>query len=70
MPDQDVSYGRIREQSRFDNTGAEIVEILVPIYIGKHGPFTERFTKVEYTDGITLRARVDALRRSLDQLPG
>lgn len=69
MPDFDVSYGRIRQESRFDQTGAESVAVIVPFYIGKHGPFTERFTLAEYEDGMSVRNRIDRMRQALQTLP-
>ena len=69
MADTDISYGRIRQESRFDQTGAETVSYVVPIYIGKHGPFTERFTSTEYLDGFSVQQRVEQLKASLSSLP-
>lgn len=69
MTDLTVTYGRIREQTRFDLTGAEVVEIVVPFHIGNHGPFTEKLTKQEYAEGRELAARVEAIKKTLQGLP-
>lgn len=69
MPDETVEYGRIRQEPRIDRTGAEENWIVVPFWIGKHGPFTERFTLAEYQDGVTVRTRVEAVKATLRALP-
>lgn len=69
MEDLTVSYGRIRQQTRFDATGTAIEEVVVPIHIGAHGPFTERFTLAEYSDGVSLPARIAKLKTALQTLP-
>jgi hypothetical protein len=70
MKDLTVEYGRIREESRLDRTGAETLFVIVPFYVGTHGPFTERMTQAEYRDGVTLRSRVEAIKATLQNLPG
>lgn len=67
--DLTVKYGRIREASRLDLTGAEVTEILVPIHIGAHGPFSERFTREEYAGGLELPRRVELLKQQIRGLP-
>lgn len=64
----EVSYGRIRHATRFDQAGNEISEVIVPIHIGGHGPFTERFTRTEFEDGFTVNQRIEKLRASLNGL--
>lgn len=69
MAEFPVRYGRIREEPRISPQGLEVVSIVVPIWLGDHGPFTERLSKEEYADGTTLRARVEALKTTLRGLP-
>jgi hypothetical protein len=69
MTELEIKYGRIRQGSRIDTTGAEVIEIVVPIHIGNHGPFTERFTLAEWEGQIAVRARIDRLKAMLAGLP-
>lgn len=69
MPDETVEYGRVREESRLDRTGKELVQVVVPIWIGDHGPFYERLTREEYRDSFTLRTRVEALKATIRSHP-
>lgn len=69
MSDDAIKYGRIRQETRFSPQGTEESWIIVPIWIGGHGPFTERFSQAEYSDGFTLQQRIEKLRQTLTALP-
>lgn len=65
----DLEWGRAREQSVINRDGTEATYIVVQFWIGKHGPFTERFTRDEWLDPIAKQQRVDKLRQSVMNLP-
>ena len=69
MDDLKVEYGRIRQQTTFDRAGNAVEMMVVPFHIGTHGPFTEQMTLAEYNDGVTLRARVDRIKATINALP-
>ena len=69
MADESVEYGRIRQTTEIDRTGAQADVVIVPIYINKHGPFTERFTPAEWADGYQVSQRIEQLRARLRALP-
>lgn len=70
MPDDyEVDYSRVRDEERLERDGTVTHSKLVTIYIGKHGPFTERFTPAEWSDGISVRQRVERLKTELRGLP-
>lgn len=69
VEDLTIKYGKVRQQTRFDETSTAIEEIIIPIYLGAHGPFTERFTTAEYADGFTVLQRVERLKAALLALP-
>lgn len=46
--DTDVKVSQQVEDARFDN-GERIPIIRVTFMVGKHGPFVERFDKVDFT---------------------
>jgi len=66
--DLTVVYGVIRDEYDFDRDGTPVPHKLVPFFIGKHGPFTERIpTTPDW--GQELARRVAALKVSLQSLP-
>lgn len=66
--DLPVTYGIIRDEYTFSQDGTPTPFKLVPIFIGKHGPFVERLPAT--ADWATeLAIRVAALKRSLESLP-
>jgi hypothetical protein len=69
MEDLAVTYGRIRQEPRFERDGTTVTEIIVPIFLGKHGPFTERFSEADWSNPLAVAARVDALKQTLRTLP-
>lgn len=68
MNEYEVEYGRIRDESRLDRSGAVVNEKIVTFWIGKHGPFHERFPAENFTTDV-VRPVVDRLRQQLMNLP-
>jgi hypothetical protein len=69
MPDEfAIRYGRIQEENQIAFDGSVTAVKVVRFWIGKHGPFVERFTAEQFTPD-ELRGRAEALRRTLQNLP-
>ncbi|PYQ92471.1 MAG: hypothetical protein DMG02_01340 [Acidobacteria bacterium] len=49
MPEPDIQITSIVEDNRYDRDGQRTSFIRVTFFVGKHGPFTERFEKDAYT---------------------
>ena len=63
----DLAIANYRVRDDFDyKRGADPVPIkIVTFYLDTHGPFTERFTLDEFSDGRTVNDRIDRLRTQL-----
>lgn len=68
MDDLRIEYGSIRDESNLTRTGEVIREKICTFWIGKHGPFVERFPAADFTQA-KLAERVEALRTTLRTLP-
>lgn len=66
--DTTIEYGRIYDESRLTRTGDVVHEKVVQFWIGKHGPFVERFPLEGFSFDAVGR-RVDTLRQTLTMLP-
>jgi len=66
--DLTVTYGTIRDDYTFAQDGTTEVFKHVPIFIGKHGPFTERIP-VTPDWALELARRVAALKAAIQSLP-
>jgi len=66
--DLPVIYGVIRDEYDFDRDGTPVPSKLVPFFIGKHGPFTERIPATSDW-ALELARRVAALKAALQSLP-
>jgi hypothetical protein len=63
-----IEYGRVRQEPKVERDGVTVIErIVVPFFIGKHGPFTERMTIEEYHSGEAER-RAEAMRARLEAM--
>jgi len=68
MDDLTVRYGVIRDDFHFAQDGTPEPFKVIPIFIGKHGPFTERIPAApEWPQ--ELARRVTALKAALAALP-
>ena len=68
MDDLPISYTGIRDESNLTREGTVVHEKIVSFFIGKFGPFHERFPRDGF-DMQTVAARVEALRLTLRTLP-
>lgn len=68
MDELPIRYSNIKDESRIEVDGTIVAEKVARIYIGNHGPFTERFPIATFTFD-ELARRAEALRRSLQALP-
>lgn len=66
--DYNIRYAPIKEESQISFDGTVTPMKVVRFWIGKHGPFTEKFTADKFTPD-DLRVRAEALRRTLQNLP-
>lgn len=65
--DLPIEFVDIRHAARMQRDGTTVTETRATFYIGKFGPFTERFA--EHLDRADLTTRVEALRSTLLGLP-
>lgn len=49
MLNDDITITKTAEDARYDLAGARTAYIRVEYFIGKHGPFVERFEKASYS---------------------
>jgi len=66
--DLTIRYGVIRDEYTFGQDGTPEPHKHVPIFIGKHGPFTERIPATPDWPQ-ELARRVAALKSALETLP-
>lgn len=57
----------VRAETRFDRGGQAVEEKVVTFYIGKNGPFTERFPAADFTSA-NVQARIQHLKTHLELL--
>lgn len=69
MDELKVNYGRIRNEDIPQTDGTVAHYVYVPIFIGNHGPFTERFTREEWSTPGVVEQRVNLIRTRLQSLP-
>ncbi len=67
MADFTLEITDMRDESSLDRSGSVSVQKRVTFYLGKFGPFVEKFPTENFSD-ITVRARADALRATLENL--
>jgi hypothetical protein len=57
----------VRDESRLTRDGGVVQEKVARFWLGKHGPFVERFPAAEWSDQ-AFRDRVLKLRQQLDAI--
>lgn len=57
----------VSDETTFDRSGQPVMNKRVTFYLGKHGPFTERFPAAEFS-ATAVQQRIDALRQQLQLL--
>lgn len=69
MPQVDltVEIVRMRDENPYQRDGTILHQKAVDFFIGKFGPFTERFDRDTFSDAV-VQERIGALKRTLETL--
>ena len=67
MVDLTLEVTKVGDESRYARDGSIIPEIRVTFFLGRFGPFIERFDKATFSDS-AVRTRADALALTLRNL--
>ena len=59
---------RVRDDFRYERGADPIPVKVLTFYLGKHGPFTEKFDAADFVPS-TVQARVETLRSTLRAIP-